>query len=48
MTILLNGYAKWDDYLFVQFDLVPGSKSDERYLKITATDTYHDEKGWRW
>ncbi|CAI7665764.1 unnamed protein product [Penicillium viridicatum] len=45
---LLDGYAKWDDYLFVQFDLVTGSKSDERYFKITAIDTYHDEKGWRW
>lgn len=44
---LLDGYAKWDDYLFVQFDLVSDSKSDERYFNITAIDTYHDEKGWR-
>lgn len=45
---LLDGHAKWDDYLFVQFDLVSDSKSDERYFDITAIDTYHDEKGWRW
>ncbi|KAJ9483464.1 hypothetical protein VN97_g9937 [Penicillium thymicola] len=45
---LLDGYAKWDDYLFVQFDLVSGSKSGGRYFNITAIDTYHDEKGWRW
>lgn len=45
---LLDRDAEWDDYLFVQFDLVSGSKSGERYFNITATDTYHDEKGWRW
>ncbi|KAJ5121132.1 uncharacterized protein N7515_009093 [Penicillium bovifimosum] len=43
----LDGYAKWDDYLFVQFDLVSANPSYKHYFTIGATDTYHDEKGWR-
>ncbi|KAJ5575740.1 hypothetical protein N7535_002666 [Penicillium sp. DV-2018c] len=47
-TESLDGYAKWDDYLFVRYDLVLTDPSDEHYFRIGATDAHRDEKGWRW
>ncbi|KAJ5308807.1 hypothetical protein PENANT_c013G05851 [Penicillium antarcticum] len=47
-VIKLEATEEWTDTLFVIFGLVSASKTEERYFRIRATDTYHDKNGRRW